>query len=156
MNRIRIALLAAVGLALFATVLAASSTRWAHSTKSSAPLRYMALPGGDVGEELGRMDTYWNDRVTYPTGNYNPAWLRHAAEQADKIPSGIPAGTAGSRWPTYSAPSRTLVALARHGVACFAVLGEPPSVRPPMRHVQVRPGVPVVDHQERNQPDGLT
>jgi hypothetical protein len=92
MNRIRIALLAAVGLALFATVLAASSTRWAHSTKSSAPLRYMALPGGDVGEELGRMDTYWNDRVTYPTGNYNPAWLRHAAEQADKIPSGIPAG----------------------------------------------------------------
>ena len=93
MNRIRIALLAAVGLALFATVLAAGSTHWTHSTKTSAPLRYMALPGGDVGEELGRLDTYWNERLTYPTGNYNPAWLRHAAAQAGQDSErGIPAG----------------------------------------------------------------
>src|SRR4051794_41896132 len=92
MNRVRTALLAAVALALFATVAVAGSTHWKHSSKTSSPARYMALPGGDTGEELGRMDSYWNDRVTYPTGNYNPAWLRHAAEQADRIPSGIPAG----------------------------------------------------------------
>src|SRR5690242_17085150 len=92
MNRIRIAVVAAVGVALFVTALVAGSAHWTHATKASAPARYMPVPGGDVGEGLNQMDGYWNDRVTYPTGNFNPAWLRHAAEQADSIPSGIPAG----------------------------------------------------------------
>ena len=95
MNRIRIALVAAVGVAFLVTALVAGSTHWTHSSKTSSPLRYIALADGDTGEQLGLMDSYWNDRVTYPTGNYNPAWLRHAAEQADKIPSGIPAGRPG-------------------------------------------------------------
>ena len=83
MNRIRVAVVAAVGVALFVTALVAGSTHWRASTKASAPLRYMALANGDAGEQLGLMDSYWNDRVTYPTGNYNPEWLRHAAKQAD-------------------------------------------------------------------------
>src|SRR4051812_24753283 len=92
MKPIRIAVVAAVAVALFVTVLVAGSTHWTHSKKASAPLRTMPVPGDTAGEALQQMDSYWNDRVTYPTGNFNPAWLRHAAEQADKIPSGIPAG----------------------------------------------------------------
>ena len=92
MTRKRIALVAALGVAMLVTVLVAGSSYWNQSTKASSPARYMPVPGGDVGEGLGQMDGYWNDRVTYPTGNFNPAWLRHAAQQADNIPSGIPAG----------------------------------------------------------------
>jgi hypothetical protein len=35
---------------------------------------------------------YWQQRYTYPTGKYDPAWLRHAAIQDAAVPRGIPAG----------------------------------------------------------------
>ena len=31
------------------------------------------------------MDAYWNDRLTYPTGHFNPAWLRAAKRQDARI-----------------------------------------------------------------------
>jgi hypothetical protein len=47
---------------------------------------------GDEAVNLGRLEQYWNDRLTYPTGNFNPAWVRQAALQHARMPSGIPAG----------------------------------------------------------------
>jgi hypothetical protein len=38
------------------------------------------------------MDTYWNDRLTYPTGHFNPAWLRAANRQDSHIATRRPAG----------------------------------------------------------------
>src|SRR3954469_19749687 len=119
MKPIRIAMVAAVAVALFVTVLVAGSTHWTHSKKASAPLRTMPVPGGDAGEALKQMDSYWNDRVTYPTGNFNPAWLRHAAEHADKIPSGIPAGR-GQR------ASSRVAAAAALASGSFTALGPKP------------------------------
>ena len=60
----------------------------------SSPPRYVATPEGENGEAdgLSRLEAYWNDRITYPTGNYNPAWLQHAAAQAERIPSRVPKG----------------------------------------------------------------
>ena len=53
--------------------------------------RYMPIPGGKV-DDLDRMEVEWNNRLTYPTGIFNPAWLRLAAAKDALIPRGIPAG----------------------------------------------------------------
>src|SRR4051812_677853 len=49
-------------------------------------------PGGDEAENLGRLEQFWNDRLTYPTGKFDPQWLRNAVAQHDKMQSAIPAG----------------------------------------------------------------
>ena len=80
-----------VALAVAAGV-AGGTTLFHHSSKSSSPARYTATPDGEA-DSVGQLEKYWNDRITYPTGHFNPAWLRHAAAQADKIPSRMPKGT---------------------------------------------------------------
>jgi hypothetical protein len=56
--------------------------------------RYMPVPGG-AADDLDRMETDWNNRLTYPTGRFDPAWVRQAAAQdasiARSIPLGLPA-----------------------------------------------------------------
>src|SRR6266404_7675422 len=44
--------------------------------------RYMPVPGGERGEtaDLNRLEEEWNNRVTYPTGVFDPAWIRQAAD----------------------------------------------------------------------------
>src|SRR4029077_6625551 len=59
------------------------------------PARYMPVPGANVQDEatgLTRLEQYWNDRVTYPTGRFNPAWVRAAAAQHARMPSSVPFG----------------------------------------------------------------
>ncbi len=64
-----------------------------HSSRATAPpsaAAYMPVPGSGEGEQFGAMDTYWNDRLTYPTGHFNPAWLRAAKTQDTRIASRRP------------------------------------------------------------------
>ena len=64
-----------------------------HSTRATAPpsaAAYMPVPGSGEGEQFGAMDTYWNDRLTYPTGHFNPAWLRAAKTQDARVASRRP------------------------------------------------------------------
>ena len=59
------------------------------------PARYMPVPGANVQDEatgLAQLEQYWNDRVTYPTGRFNPAWVRAAAAQHARMPSSVPFG----------------------------------------------------------------
>src|SRR6266568_6113033 len=61
----------------------------------SQPARYMAAPGSDMQGEAARLaelEQYWQDRLTYPTGRFDPAWVRAAAAQHARMASGIPAG----------------------------------------------------------------
>ncbi len=55
-------------------------------------LRDMPVPGGRV-DDLERMQMEWHNRVTYPTGHFNPEWIRNAAAQdfqmARRVPSGL-------------------------------------------------------------------
>src|ERR1700726_5022749 len=53
--------------------------------------RYMPV-AGERGEELNRMEEEWNNRLTYPTGVFNPAWLQAAAAQDSLIQRAIPNG----------------------------------------------------------------
>ena len=53
--------------------------------------RYMPVPGGEV-DDLDAMEVEWNNRLTYPTGRFNPAWVRQAATQHAQIARRVPAG----------------------------------------------------------------
>ena len=44
------------------------------------------------GARLLQFEEYWNQRLTYPTGKFNPGWVRKAAEQDKKVPRGTPHG----------------------------------------------------------------
>src|SRR5947199_700354 len=60
------------------------------------PARYMPVPGNDLQGEAARLaelEQYWQDRLTYPTGRFDPAWVRAAAAQHARMASGIPVGT---------------------------------------------------------------
>src|SRR5438094_2538086 len=64
--------------------------------RMSQPARYMPVPGGNLQDEAARLaelELYWRDRLTYPTGRFDPAWVRVAAAQDARIARGIPAGT---------------------------------------------------------------
>ncbi len=57
--------------------------------KASRPLQYMPAPGGRPEAEaadLARLERFWNDRLTYPTGRFDPGWLRAAAVQHARLP----------------------------------------------------------------------
>src|SRR5690242_21760650 len=56
--------------------------------------RYMPVPGGERGEanDLNRLEEEWNNRLTYPTGAFDPAWVRAAAHVDSLIASAIPSG----------------------------------------------------------------
>ena len=61
----------------------------------SEPPRYMPVPGGNLQGEaagLAQLEQYWHDRLTYPTGRFDPAWVRAAAAQHARMTSGVPAG----------------------------------------------------------------
>src|SRR5437762_1022255 len=59
------------------------------------PERYMPVPG--VGSQteaarLAQLEQYWHDRLTFPTGRFNPAWVRAAAAQHARMTAGVPGG----------------------------------------------------------------
>ena len=47
---------------------------------------------GERYEQLLEMETFWADRLTYPTGQFDPAWVREAARQDSFVERAIPAG----------------------------------------------------------------
>ena len=59
------------------------------------PARDIPTLGENPQEEaadLGLLEQYWSNRVTYPTGNFDPAWVRQAANQDVLVLRGVPAG----------------------------------------------------------------
>lgn len=53
--------------------------------------RDMPIPGGKA-DDLNRMELEWNNRLTYPTGRFDPAWLRAAAKQDARVERNVPWG----------------------------------------------------------------
>ena len=79
-----------IALGVAAVVLAVQGHQSSRATAPPSAAAYMPVPGSGEGEQFGAMDTYWNDRLTYPTGHYNPAWLRAAKAQDTRIASRRP------------------------------------------------------------------
>src|SRR5574338_219804 len=62
---------------------------------ASQPPRYLPVPGTNKREEaagLAQLEQYWFDRLTFPTGRFNPAWVRAAAREHRRMPKGMPFG----------------------------------------------------------------
>src|SRR5438105_2690193 len=53
--------------------------------------RYMPVPGGEP-DDLNRLEAQWNDRLTYPTGRFDPAWVRQAAAADNLVARNVPFG----------------------------------------------------------------
>src|SRR6266513_681027 len=82
-------------LCLSGIALAIFAGKEAAVPRASEPARYMPVPGGKEQSEaagLARLEQYWHDRLTYPTGRFDPAWVRAAAAQHARMTSGVPAG----------------------------------------------------------------
>jgi uncharacterized repeat protein (TIGR01451 family) len=71
-----------------------------NKTRKPAPARLQekendAKPeGAERYEQLLEQEAYWAARVTYPTGRFDPAWMREALQQDSLIERAIPAGRA--------------------------------------------------------------
>src|SRR5438034_3347255 len=82
-------------LCLFGVALAIFAGREASRRPAAEPDRYMPAPGGSSRSEaagLEQLEQYWHDRLTFPTGRFDPAWVRAAAAQHAQMTSGVPAG----------------------------------------------------------------
>ena len=82
-------------LALSAIALAIFAGKDAAVPRASEPERYMPVPGAKGQSEsaaLEQLEQYWHDRLTYPTGRFDPAWVRAAVAQHDRMTTGVPAG----------------------------------------------------------------
>ena len=62
-----------------------------RSTGVPSAERYMPVPGGDP-DDLDRIEAEWNNRLTYPTGVFDPAWVRQAAAADARIARSVPFG----------------------------------------------------------------
>src|SRR5437870_5690305 len=65
--------------------------------------RDMPVPGGKA-DDLDRMELEWHNRLTYPTGLFNPVWVRVAAAQDALIRRAIPLGRPAKNLNRANAP----------------------------------------------------
>ena len=59
------------------------------------PARYLPVPGHNTREEaagLAQLEQFWFDRLTFPTGRFNPSWVRAAAAQHARMQKAMPFG----------------------------------------------------------------
>ncbi len=82
-------------LGLSGIALAIFASKEAAVPRASQPERYLPVPGAGSHDEargLAELEQYWHYRLTYPTGRFDPAWVRAAAAQHAGMMSGVPAG----------------------------------------------------------------
>lgn len=83
--------------------------------------RSVPTPGGE-GDDLESAEAEWATRIAYPSGKFDPAWLRAATRQDAQIFRDLPAGTSTAR---MSAAATSALGLSTAG---FTSLG-PATVR---------------------------
>src|ERR1043166_6373016 len=103
--------LVGVGLAVFGLAhrnAGGEQIAFADSQTSNSPMRFSPT-GGNPGTEaadLLRLEEYWFNRMTYPTGRFNPAWLRRAAAKHWQMQAAVPGRGGNNIWvPGASVPS---------------------------------------------------
>jgi hypothetical protein len=84
--------LCSMGVALVVFALVPSSNPLARANRLARDMPTFDEDARDEAVNLGKLEQYWSDRLTYPTGNFDPAWVRRAARQDSFVPRRIPAG----------------------------------------------------------------
>src|SRR2546423_12802490 len=82
---------ALLGVSAFQLTSSADHAKDRDAKAEEAPEHYMPVPGGEP-DDLNRLELQWSDRLTYPTGRFEPAWVRQAAEQNARGSRSIPRG----------------------------------------------------------------
>ena len=96
-SRIRIVaalllLLAAICLARFSVAPVSVANEERERADLKRP-RFMPVAGErGESEELARIEEEWTNRLTYPTGKFDPEWVRTAAAQDSLVQRAVPAG----------------------------------------------------------------
>jgi hypothetical protein len=90
-------LVLAVAVAAAVPLARIAAPKAAEATQEAALVTALAANAGneardEPGADAGRAAAYWHDRVTYPTGKFNPDWVRQAAAQDARVARGVPAG----------------------------------------------------------------
>ena len=75
---------------------AASTTKSprAEAARKAAAVAKMDGPEREHYEQLLEQEEYWSNRLTYPTGRFDPTWVREALKQDSLIERSMPAGRA--------------------------------------------------------------
>ncbi len=60
--------------------------------KEPAEVESKTEEGKEEYEMLLQQEGFWHDRLTYPTGRFNPEWLREAVRQDSQVERGVPEG----------------------------------------------------------------
>src|SRR2546423_1971160 len=92
---INLRILLGLTLGLSGIALAIFASKDAAVPRASEPERYMPVPGAKGQSEaagLQQLEQYWHDRLTYPTGRFDPAWVRAAVAQHERMAVGVPSG----------------------------------------------------------------
>src|SRR6476469_371493 len=92
---INLRILLGLSLGLSGIALAIFAGKDAAVPRASEPERYMPGPGAKGQSEsaaLEQLEQYWHDRLTFPTGRFDPAWVRAAVAPHDRMETGVPAG----------------------------------------------------------------
>ena len=69
-----------------------TATATGASSKTMAQARFSLGIAERDGDRLLEQEGYWMHRLSYPTGQFNPAWVRQAAEHDARIARRVPAG----------------------------------------------------------------
>ncbi|HJQ38354.1 MAG TPA: hypothetical protein VKB93_14550, partial [Thermoanaerobaculia bacterium] len=77
------------------------------------------------GARLLELEGYWHQRLTHPTGKFNPGWVRKAANDDKKIPRGVPNGKKKGHGTLTTTSTRPIGALSLNDTA-FTALGPKP------------------------------
>src|SRR5262245_46982168 len=73
---------------------AVATRKQASKERARPKRREEAEPERERYEQLLEQEEYWATRVTYPTGKFDPAWLREAKKEDLLIERALPAGRA--------------------------------------------------------------
>src|SRR2546423_14074444 len=83
-------LLCSAGILLAISSFTGKPGRERHSPSNHLE-RYLPVPGGEA-DDLDRLEAEWNNRLTYPTGIFDPGWVRQAAAVDKLIARNVPFG----------------------------------------------------------------
>ena len=69
-----------------------TATATGNPSGSSAQAQFTAGHAATDAERMITAESYWNHRLTYPTGRFNPKWVRNAAQHNRGMRKGFPRG----------------------------------------------------------------
>src|SRR4051794_10240871 len=89
--RLRAAAAFSLGSVALALGLAAATDTSPEAVAADTRARYVPAGNSDA-DNLDALEAQWASRLSYPTGHFDPTWVRAAARQDGRVARSIPSG----------------------------------------------------------------